>query len=892
MFFLAGWTHATLRLFQMDFLRRVGSGTVSELVGAPGLGTDVQLRTIGLRRAAERSWTVTSPEVQALFQAFADGVNAYIASHPPPIEYESLELTSVAPWTPVDSLVIGKLLSFQLSFDLDIDATVTFLTYDGVGQAAGFNGQALFFFDLFRSAPFDPATSVPDAISGLVAPSTPSLVAPQKRYASSLSEGTLSLAQDYLNQVKDNPWFQNAIKPRERDLGSNMWVIGSALSSSGNALLANDPHLALDTPSTLFQIHLQGGGLDVIGQTVAGSPVLILGQNPNITWGLTVNPMDVTDTYQEQVVPDATSPSGFSTLYLGQPEHVIPIPEVFRFNQLDGVADNLADAAPNTTVGGTFIPPVTLIVPRRNNGPIVNLDPATGEAISVQYTGFSGTRELESLYLINRATNLTEFLDGLQLFDSGGLNLLYADTAGNIGYFASSEIPIREDLHAFTVTGAPPFFIRNGQGGNEWLPVQNPQPGQAIPFEILPFDEMPQILNPPAGWIVNANNDPAGTTLDNDPLNQIRPSGVGLYYLSPGYASIRAGRVTQMVRAQGTGFTADDMKRMQADTTLLDAQVFVPHILQAFTNAQTTINPVLAAIASDPRVAEAVGRFQTWDFTTPTGIPEGYDSSDSNGQLSAPSTAEIDASIAATIYSVWRGRIIANTIDIVLDSISAAAGVTMPKPDSRSSVSALRNLLDLFPVLQGTGGSGLNFFNVPGVADAAERRDILLLLSVSEALDLLAGDAFAPAFGNSTSQADYLWGRLHRIVLDHPLGVDTPLSIPPAGGFFPAPLAGLPGIPTDGGYETVDASAHSVRSASYNAFMFGSGPTRRYVGEISAGGIQGQSSLPGGISGVITSPYYFNLLPMWLTNDTFPLLTTQTDILANAANVQDFVPLP
>lgn len=65
------------------------------------------------------------------------------------------------------------------------------------------------------------------------------------------------------------------------------------------------------------------------------------------------------------------------------------------------------------------------------------------------------------------------------------------------------------------MVGLPPWSIRNGSGGNEWLPVQHPQPGQAVPYEILPADEMPHLVDPPAGWFVNANGDPAGTALDN-----------------------------------------------------------------------------------------------------------------------------------------------------------------------------------------------------------------------------------------------------------------------------------------------------------------------------------------------------------------------------------------
>ncbi|MFQ5663741.1 MAG: penicillin acylase family protein [Terriglobia bacterium] len=909
LFFLQGWVHAQDRLFQMDVTRRLASGTLAELLGPAALGSDVELRTIGLRRAAERSLLVLSPAARAVLEAYSAGVNAFIASHPLPAEYSLLELSQVEPWSPVDSLVIAKAIAFSLSFDLDINLTLTLLQYQGVGGAVGFDGTALFFEDLFRSAPFATASTLPDASQsareengesdimargGRAAPPKPGgsgggeLMARVRNATQQIRPETLALGRAYLKRVRDIPLFRGALPPRTRPNGSNEWAVSRRNSENHRPLLANDPHLALDMPATFYQVHLRSRRhFNVIGSGFPGTPFVILGHNRYIAWGATTNPMDVTDTFQEQVVPDPASPSGLSIVVLGALEPIIPLPQVFRYNSLgDSLLDNLATARPGGTVGGALIPPVVLIVPRRNQGPILALDPAAGTALSVQYTGFSGTRELEAFMVWNRARNLRDFVRGLQLFDFGSQNWAYADVWGNIAYFTSGEMPLREDLQAGTINGLPPFFIRNGTGGNEWLPVSSPQPGQAVPFEILPFGEMPKLINPPAGFFVNANNDPAGTTLDNNPLNQLRPGG-GIFYLNPGYASIRAGRITQMIRERlesGHGeISPEDMKKMQADTVLLDAQVLVPFIVEAFENGDDSdAHPALQALAADPRLEEAVERLEEWDFTTPTGIPEGFDASDQDGQRFPPTDDEIESSVAATIYSVWRSQIIRRTIDTVVDSLG------LPRPGSRQAMSALRHLLDTFGTNQGVGASGLNFFNVPGVADAATRRDILLLQSLADTLNLLAGDAFAAAFHHSTNQQDYRWGRLHRIVFDHPL--DGPFNAPPAGGAFPPPLPDLPGIPTDGGFQVVDASSHSARAASTNAFMFGGGPVRRFVSEMGLGRVRAVSSLPGGASGVLGNPFYVNLLGAWLTNDTFRLLTRGGQIRRHAISVERFVP--
>ena len=389
------------------------------------------------------------------------------------------------------------------------------------------------------------------------------------------------------------------------------------------------------------------------------------------------------------------------------------------------------------------------------------------------------------------------------------------------------------------------------------------------------------------GYFINANNDPTGNTRDNNAFNELRPGG-GIFYLNPGYAiGTRAGRITQGFeeRLASGPLSREDMEEIQADVILLDAQVFAPLILAAFGNAQSDgANPLLVALAADPRVAEAVGRLAAWDYSTPTGVPEGYDASDEDGDRGAPSAAEIEHSIAATIYSVWRGQMIGNTIDTVLDTIG------LPRPPSSLSMTALRNLFDKYDTQSGFGASGLNFFNVPGVADPLARRDILVLKSVQDALDLLAGPQFAEAFGGSTDQNDYRWGRLHRIVLDHPLG--SPFDTPPAGGAFPPSFPDLRGLAVDGGFGVVDASSHSARANGSNDFMFGSGPSRRYIGESSRAprGIDGQTTLPGGVSGVLGSPLYANILGRWLTNDYYDIRQRNSDVKQNAATTLKFVP--
>lgn len=911
LFFLNGWVHAQDRLFQMDVSRREASGTLAELLGASALPSDVELRTLGLRRAAERSLPVISARARAALEAYAEGVNAYVAEHPLPQQYGLLELDSFEPWTAVDSLVIGKLLAFDLSFDLDIDSTLALDAYTTAGPMEGFNGEALYFDDLQRSAPFNDAATVPDA-GGHRIPSIFTTAAVEATQASApsaaagfdaswLKPETLELARRHLDKIRDIPRFRR-ILDRDFHPGSNEWAVTGHSSENRLPIIANDPHLALDTPSTLYPIGLEAGDIQVFGSGFAGAPFVILGYNKHISWGETTNGIDVTDTYQEQIVADPNSPSGLATVYQGNNEPVIAIPEVFKTNNpTNGVINDIT-----VVPAGGDIPAATLIVPRRNNGPIIELDLTAGTALSVQYTGFSGTRELECFLRMNAARNLDEFVLALQFFDFGSQNFVYTDDSGNVGYFTSAEMPLREDLQAGAVFGLPPYFIRNGSGGNEWLPVKHRQPYQAIPYEILPYLQMPKIVNPPAGFFVNANNDPAGITLDNNPLNQYQPQiyppdfrlsrvthknyipGRSIYYLAYNWSrGFRAGRITEMIRAYlgGRGkISFEDMQTMQADSVMLDAQVLTPYILAAFDNAAAAVGgtPLSNAAATDG-VSEAVDRLKAWDFTTPPGIYEGYDASDENGELTEPSDEQIQKSIAAAIYNVWRGQFIRNTIDFTLDPLG------LPVPGSDQSLAALKHLLEN----GGESSSGLDFFNnVSDTSlDLATRRDIVILQSLSDALALMASEEFAPAFGESMDQENYRWGYLHRIVFADVL--DGPFSIPPAG-VPPLEILGddLPGISVQGGYNTVDAANFSARADTLNGFMFGSGPVRRFVSQHRRGKVRSVSIWPGGVSENLGSPFYANLLPLWLTNDYVPLLLTKSEVNSQALEVSKFVPPP
>jgi penicillin amidase len=905
--FLQGYAHAQARFFEMDFDRRAASGTLAELVGNAALANDVQTRTLGLRRAAFATWQALDEDTKGWLQAYANGVNLWLQTNTLPLEYGALQLTQAAPWSPVDSIVVGKGLAFQLSFDLDIQNSIDYAAYSQAATAAGVDVNALFFFDTHRSAPPDDRVTVPgfqptDA-NGTQAKS-PTLA----HGKFSIDPQAVTLAQAYRDKIANNPFIAPTLHPRLGRGGSNELAVSGSVTASGKPLIANDPHLTLALPPIFMEMHIISNDaeypqpLNATGVSVPGAPGIIQGCNSNICWGSTVNPMDVTDTYLETFKVNSY---GLPTDIVHFDENLVPSLEPvdwsfqsFYVNTMTpGTTDNIArDNSIGYTNGA-----VTVTVPRRNNGPVVSIGaPGTCAltnqtlpfayacGLSIAYTGWGATFELKAFKLINRAQTMDDFQNALTFFDFGSQNFAYADTAGNIAYFTSAENPIRDDLQNLQqISGSPPFFIRSGSNilqdsngnavpaHNDWLPVINPQPNQAVPFEIMPASEMPHVINPSAGYVANANNDPIGVTLDNNPFNQLRPNG-GIYYLNYGYDAYRMGRIDRMLSAMiasGNKLTMSDIEHVQLNTQPVDAELVLPYLLGAYQNATAGgAWAPLAALAADPQVSEAIARLSAWDLSTPTGLAQGYDAGDIPFAPKTPTQAQLDNSVAATEFFMWRSNAIKNTVDATL----TAYGLGSYLPGDDIAYTSLKFLLDAFPVLGGHGASGINFFNVPDAPDPASARDFILLKSLQDGLAQLSGSSFAAAYGNSTDQSGYHWGALHRFVLEHPLG--GPFNIPGPNPYPFTDLApNLPGLSRDSAFETVNPGGNRLRVSGVNDFMFSgaTAPGRRFVGEMDTP-ISAVEVIPGGNSAVLGDFNYVSQLPLWLTGNYHPLVVDPT----------------
>ena len=225
-----------------------------------------------------------------------------------------------------------------------------------------------------------------------------------------------------------------------------------------------------------------------------------------------------------------------------------------------------------------------------------------------------------------------------------------------------------------------------------------------------------------------------------------------------------------------------------------------------------------------------------------------------------------------------------NTVDATLTRVGLASYL----PGSNESYVTLKRLLERYDTQQGKGVSGLNFFQVTGAPNANAARDYVLLKSLADALTLAASPGFAAAFGGSTNQNDYRWGKLHRIEFKHAL--NGPFNIPGPGLYGLTNVsADLKGVARQGGYEAVDASSHNSRSNTVNGFMFGSGPARRFVGEMSTP-IVADQIYPGGQNAVLGSPGYISQLGRWLVNGYKPLPIDEAAHHAAVTTTINFVP--
>ena len=382
-----GFVHAQDRLWQMEMNRRIGSGRVAEVLGEAGLGFDRYFRTLGFTHRARSALQALPQDTIALLQAYANGVNSFVANHTGALPPEFV-LTGIEPepWRPVDSLIWQKIMWLDLS-----------------GNARQEVARAQL---LLKLTPEQVASLYP-AYPGEAARPIPALV-------SLYRNSPLAAAAKAIGAEKPSGY------------GSNNWVVAGSRTASGKPLLANDPHLDLTTPSIwyLARLHNRSDGTNTVGVSFPGAPVIVLGRNDRIAWGFTNTDPDIMDLFIEKLV------DGDKYLTPDGPADFIVREELIKVR---GEED------------------VILSVRETRHGPVVSdiIDGSDtvagdGQVVALQWTALMPEDTgIAALHKLGSAGNFADFQAAGMFYPGPQQNMIFADIDGNIGYYAPARVPVR-----------------------------------------------------------------------------------------------------------------------------------------------------------------------------------------------------------------------------------------------------------------------------------------------------------------------------------------------------------------------------------------------------------------------------------------------------------------
>lgn len=542
LFLAQGWVHAQDRFWQMEFNRRVAAGQLASILGPPLVETDRTLRTYGLRRAAERDLQRLDPDTRALLQAYADGVNRWLESHRGGGLPVEMTLLSVEPAPWSPVDSLAWIRLMGLNLSLNQGMEpLRALLVAKLGPEAA--------AQLIPDYPDDAPTIItePPPIPGGSTGAAPAAPA-----ANAAAAGRQLSA---LLPAGGVPPFW----------GSNNWVVHGSRTATGRPLFANDTHLGLALPSIWYANGLHGGRFDAAGFSFAGMPFVVLGHNRRIAWGITNLCADVQDLYRE-TLDDPAKPARY---------------------QFQGAWRPLQTLRETIEVRGGQ--PVTVEIRSTHHGPLVHEvfpDLKGGPPMTLRWSAMDGGSMLGALRGINLANDWEGFRTSLRTWTAPSVNIGYADVDGHIGYHSTGLIPIRPqgDQGLVPVDGA--------SGAHEWQ-------------RFIPFEEMPQVLDPGDGFVVTANNKVVGKDYP--------------YFIAHDMADpYRARRIRERLLEMHKA-TAEDMRLLQADTLSVPARDLRPFLLEV--QPKTDLEK------------KALDQLRSWDLRM------------------APDSA------APTIFEAWRDRI-------------------------------------------------------------------------------------------------------------------------------------------------------------------------------------------------------------------------------------------
>ncbi|GAA2951407.1 penicillin acylase family protein [Kitasatospora cinereorecta] len=562
-----GFVQAQDRFWEMDVRRHMTSGRLSEMFGSGQVETDAFLRTLGWRKVAQQEYDeVLGEDTKKNLQAYAEGVNAYLDGKDGKdisVEYAALGLTNdykPTEWTPVDSVAWLKAMAWDLRGNMQDEIDRSLMT-SRLGKKQ--------IEDLYPAYRFD--KNDPIVGQGAVSPVTGAFepdAEPSDGIGAQTPEGATEGLNTQLSALSDTlDEIPALLGPNGNGIGSNSWVVSGDHTTTGNPLLANDPHLAPMLPSLWYQMGLHCRQVsetcryDTAGYTFSGMPGVIIGHNKDIAWGFTNLGADVTDLFLEKVSADGYQYDGKTEPFVTREETIkvaggksrkITVRET---NNGPLVSDRSSEMV---KVGKKA--PVTASAPDRGDG----------YAVALKWTALEAGRSMDAVFELNRAKDFKTFRAAAEHFEVPSQNLIYADTDGNIGYQAPGRIPVRV----------------KGDG-------RMPSPGWTSEYgweeKPVPFAELPFEYNPDRGYIVTANQ----AVIEKYDHLLTKDWGYGA----------RSQRINDLIEQKiggGEKISTDDMQTMQMDNQSVIAAELVPKLLKIG--------------ISDKSVREAQKLLEGWEY--------------------------------------------------------------------------------------------------------------------------------------------------------------------------------------------------------------------------------------------------------------------------------------
>ncbi len=522
LFFTQGYVTAQDRLFQMQFNRSVAQGKLAALFGAGDnnslVDADAFLRTLDFYHSAQAELDALDPSVRTELQAYCDGVNAFVATHPHslPLEFTVLGV-KWQPWTPLDSLAYGRVVAFSLDNSWYVKYTrALIIAKAGPGvESALFPSYPATNPTLFADTP-NTAAPISGSDTGIGQASAPVAVAPGQQALFDTLPVSLFEGANVVHAL---------LGPLHDSIGSNDWVVDGSRTASHLPLLANDPHLGIAMPSIWYEIALNGGGLDAIGFSFPGDPGIVIGHNQRIAWGVTNVGADNSDLYYEKLDPKGHPGQYFYEGYW------LPIQ---------------THKATIDVRGGK---PVTITISSTQHGPLINgiVGDVKGlPPLALKWTALQPGYSFQGFFQLDFALNWNQFLAAVSNI-SISQNFVYADVDGNIGYRMSGLLPLRPEANRLgPVDGSSSTY--------EWQGY-------------VPQSAMPTLFNPPTHIIATANQ-------------QIVSDSYPEYVTNVWDQGYRARRIVDLLSAK-TDLTPQDYEAIQADVYNEAAATLTPRLIAA-----------------------------------------------------------------------------------------------------------------------------------------------------------------------------------------------------------------------------------------------------------------------------------------------------------------------